>query len=128
MPSIHWNYVVNAFQKILSISSHKVFVVTIFTDVSGHENGLNHDLVQKSNFRHKRWVVLLVVNEAFLIIRKVSENRVFLFVYVVESSWLKSFTGILIHVIEVDLEVVLEDLSWGQPGTVEMKGWYVDST
>jgi hypothetical protein len=38
MPSINRNDIVNALQKILSISSHEVLVVTIFSDVPGHKN------------------------------------------------------------------------------------------
>lgn len=127
MSSINRNNIIDTLQKILSVSPHKIFVVTIFTDVSGHEDWLDHSLVQEPQFGYKGWVILLVVDKAFLIFWKVPENGVLLFIHVIKSSGLEPFARVFIHVIEVDLEVVFEDLPGRESSTVEMERWYVDS-
>jgi hypothetical protein len=64
---------------------------------------------------------LLIVDKAFLIFRKVPENGVLLLVHVIKPSGLEPFAGVFVHVIEVDLEVVFEDLTRRQSSAVEVE-------
>lgn len=127
MSAVDWNNVINTLQKVLSISSDEILVVSIFADVSGHEDGLDEGLVEEAQLCGKWWVVILVIDEALFVFGVVLENGVLFFVDIVEAPWLKSFARVLVWVLKVDLEVVFEDLSLSQLTTAKAEGGYIYS-
>lgn len=83
MPSVYGNDIINTLQEILSVSSHKIFVVAVLADVSVKKNSLNQYFVQETDLCGKCGVIILVVNKALFVFREVFENGVLLFIDII---------------------------------------------